>query len=230
MPNSDQITDKLFQNWDELLQSFDVNQAAAEKTFTQIVESYSSPNRYHHTLEHIDRVLEVIQILESQTQNLEPKTVKLAAWFHDIVYDTSSKDNEEKSAEYAVDVLSSLSIPSDVIKNVKRLILTTKNHQAKTCVTRSVKPEAYRNAQVLLDADLAILGSNPNEYSKYTQAIRQEYIWVPEAEYIAARKQILQNFLQRENIYFTQLMQQTKEKTARNNLKTEIETRLEVKG
>ncbi len=169
MSNSHQIKDKLFQDWWQLLQSFDINQAAAEKTFTQIVESYSSPNRYYHTLEHIDRVLEVIQTLESQTQNLETKSVQFAAWFHDIVYDTSSKDNEEKSGDRAVKVLSSLSIPSNVIKNVKSLILATKNHQAKTCVTRSVKPPAYRNAQVLLDADLAILASNPDGYSKYTQ-------------------------------------------------------------
>ncbi len=59
MLNSNQITDKLFQNWHELLQTFDINQAAIEKTFTQIVEAYSTPNRYYHNLEHIHHVLEV---------------------------------------------------------------------------------------------------------------------------------------------------------------------------
>jgi predicted metal-dependent HD superfamily phosphohydrolase len=213
MSNFYQIKDQLFQNWHELMQNFDINQTDAEKTFTQIVEAYSTPNRYYHNLEHIHHVLEVIQTLESQTENLESKTVQLAAWFHDIVYDSKAKDNEVHSAEYAVELLLSLSIPSDVIKNVKNLILATKNHQAlnSDCLT-----------QILLDADLAILGSNPDEYSKYTQAIRQEYIWVPEAEYIAARKRILQNFLQRKNIYFTQFMQQTKEKIARTNLEIEI--------
>ena len=93
------------------------------------------------------------------------------------------------------------------------MILTTQHHQTLT--------DDF-DAQVLLDADLAILSSNPNEYSNYAHAIRQEYIWVPEVEYIAARKQILQNFLQRKNIYFTNLMQQTKDKIARNNLEIEI--------
>ncbi|MGB3636904.1 MAG: hypothetical protein WBA39_04840 [Rivularia sp. (in: cyanobacteria)] len=217
MPNSNQITDKLFQNWHELLQTFDINQAAIEKTFTQIAEAYSTPNRYYHNLEHIHHVLEVIQTLESQNEDLETKTVQLAAWFHDIVYDSKAKDNEEKSAEYADEVLSSLSIPYHVIKNVKSLILTTKNHQPLT---------KDSDAQILLDADLAILSSNPNEYKNYTYAIRQEYIWVPEVKYFAARKQILQNFLQRENIYFTELMQQTKEKIARINLETEIRLKL----
>ena len=214
MPNPHEITDKLFQNWCQLLQNFNINQTCVEKTFSQIVEAYSNPNRYYHNLQHIHQVLEVIQTLESQTKYIDINTVQLAAWFHDIVYDTKAKDNEEKSAEYAVKLLSSLSIPSNIIKNVKKLILTTKNHQLSN---------NDLNAQVLLDADLAILGSNPDKYNQYAQTIRQEYIWVPEAKYFAARKRILENFLQRENIYFTKLMQQTKEKTARNNLNIEIE-------
>ena len=214
MSNSHQITDKLLQNWSELTKNFDINQTATKKTFNQIVEAYSTPNRYYHNLEHIYNVLKVIQTLESETKYFETKTVQLAAWFHDIIYDTKAKDNEEKSAARAVELLLPLSIPSNAIKNVKRLILTTKTHQALT---------SDSDAQILLDADLAILGSNASEYSKYTQAIRQEYFWVPEIEYFVARKQVLENFLQRKNIYFTQEIQQTKEKTARNNLEAEIE-------
>ncbi|MDY6896533.1 MAG: HD domain-containing protein [Cyanobacteriota bacterium] len=217
------MIDKLFYRWSELLQNFDISQTATEQTFNKIVEYYSTPNRYYHNLKHINHVLETIQLLEDKTKylgnNFETKTVKFAAWFHDIVYDTKTKDNEEKSAEYAAEALSSLSIPANVIKNVKKLILQTKNHYVST---------NDLDAQILLDADFAILGSNPADYSKYTQAIRQEYIWVPEVEYFAARKKILENFLQRDNIYFTQFMQQTRENIARNNLETEV--RLEVKG
>ena len=228
MPNSHQVTDKLFQNWCELLQNFDINQTAVEKTFIQIAEAYSTPNRYYHNLEHIHHVLEVIQTLQSQTEDLETETLQFAAWFHDIVYDSKAKNNEEKSAQYAAEFLLSLSIPSDIIKNVENLILATKNHQPINGDRRSPILTDKRLTQILLDADLAILSSNPKEYSKYIYAIRQEYIWVPELEYIAARKQILQNFLQRKNIYFTKLMQQTKDKIARNNLETEIS--LKVKG
>ena len=213
MSNSYQITDKLFHNWFELLQNFDISPTSTKQTFNQIVESYSNPNRFYHNLEHIKYVLEVIESLEIQTKYLETTTVQFAAWFHDIVYDTKAKDNEQKSAEYAMEVISSLSIPSDVIKNVKKLILQTKNHYASN---------TDFDAQILLDADLAILGSNPAKYCKYTQAIRQEYIWVPDTEYFAARKKILETFLQRDNIYFTQFMQETKEKIARNNIETEI--------
>ena len=158
MLNSNQITDKLFQNWHELLQTFDINQAAIEKTFTQIVEAYSTPNRYYHNLEYIHHVLEVIQTLESQTEDLETKTVQLAAWFHDIVYDSKAKDNEEKSAEYAAEVLLSLSIPPHVIKNVKNLILTTKNHQPLKGAGRSPILTDECHSQILLGGvDISLL-------------------------------------------------------------------------
>ncbi|BAZ86821.1 hypothetical protein NIES806_30370 [Dolichospermum compactum NIES-806] len=43
------------------------------------------------------------------------------------------------------------------------------------------------------------------EYQAYSQAIRQEYAWVSELEYIIGRKQVLERFWQREKIYFTPL-------------------------
>ena len=68
MSNSHQITVKLLQNWSELTKNFDINQTATKKTFNQIVEAYSTPNRYYHNLEHIYNVLKVIQTLESETK------------------------------------------------------------------------------------------------------------------------------------------------------------------
>ena len=207
------LVGKLFQNWCQLLQRFDLSQSIVEKHFSCIVLAYSSPNRFYHNLEHIHHVLEVIKSLESQAQN--PTNVQFAAWFHDIVYDSRAKDNEEKSADFAVECLSSLSIPLSVIKNVKDLILTTKTHQASI--------NNY-DSQVLLDADLAILGSNYPQYCKYCQAIRHEYAWVVESEYLKARRQILENFLQRKYLYNTELMQQSREEIARNNILIEIDT------
>lgn len=74
----------------------------------------------------------------------------------------------------------------------------------------------------MLDADLAILAAHPKEYQKYIQAIRQEYGWMPESEYIFGRQQVLEQFLQRQQIYFTPLMFQQGENPDRANIKTEI--------
>lgn len=201
----------LLSSWQHTLQIFGVDQVAAKKAFTHLTEAYSNPSRHYHTLKHVAYVLSTIETLQAYTQDLA--AVQLAAWLHDVVYDTHTQDNEEKSANYACELLSNLSIPANTIAHVTHLILSTKHHQAAV--------DDY-DSQVLLDADLAILAANPVQYREYAQAIRQEYAWVSELEYITGRKQVLERFLQRSRIYFTDLMFEVAEQFARSNLKTEI--------
>ncbi len=212
---TEKFMDILFSNWQHTLQPFGVDQIAADKAFNPLVAAYSTPGRYYHTLKHIDHVLSTIQILQGYTNNLA--AVQLAAWFHDVVYDTEAQDNEERSADYAFGLLSNLGIPESTITTVTRLILNTKDHQA---------AENDYDSQVLLDADLAILATNQVEYGQYAHAIRQEYRWVAEADYITGRRQILERFLRRSRIYFTPLMSEFAEPCARGNIQGEIHSLL----
>lgn len=207
---------ELFERWQHTIQGFGVDEQLAKQAFTVLVEAYSSCDRYYHTLKHIHQVLSTIDILQTYTKNLA--AVQLAAWFHDVIYDTQAKDNEERSAEYACDLLSSLDINQSVITSINSIIMNTKYHQAAT--------DDY-DSQVLLDADLAILAANPIQYQEYAQAIRQEYAWLPEADYIEGRRQVLERFLQRQRIYFIPLMFDVAEQFARSNLQTEIQTLLD---
>lgn len=206
------LTDILFYHWQHTLCSFEVDQIAAEKAFNLLVEAYSSSDRYYHSLKHIYHVLKTIDNLQAYTRNLA--AVQLAAWFHDVVYDTKAQNNEEKSADYACELLSSLGIPSRNITAVTCQIINTKNHQAAA--------DDF-DSQVLLDADLAILAATPVQYREYANSIRQEYAWVSQAEYIVGRRQVLESFLQRQRIYFTTLMFEVGEKAARCNLNAEIQ-------
>ncbi|BCX10418.1 MAG: hypothetical protein KatS3mg066_4277 [Fischerella sp.] len=205
------IYHELLTKWWQLLQSFPVEQTAAEDVFWQLVAAYSTPGRYYHTLEHIYHVLSAIETLQNQAQDLP--AIQFAAWFHDVVYDTQAQDNEQQSASYAVEILSSLQIPHSIIARVASLILGTKHHQ--------VEPDDF-DAQVFLDADLEILGSNPQRYHQYARLIRQEYLWVPDVEYATGRKQVLYQFLHRDRIYLTNLMFHKFESSARQNLQAEI--------
>ncbi|MBD2726046.1 hypothetical protein H6G96_06845 [Nostoc sp. FACHB-892] len=211
--STENLTHILFSNWQHTLQPFGVDQVAAEKTFSCLVAAYSTPGRYYHTLKHIDQVLSTIQILQGYTNNLA--AVQLAAWFHDVVYDTEAQDNEKRSANYAFELLSNLGIPETTITTITRLILNTKDHQATA--------DDY-DSQVLLDADLAILATNSVQYYEYTHAIRQEYGSVAEADYITGRQQVLERFLQRSRIYFTPLMSEFAEPSARGNIQGEIQS------
>lgn len=205
------LTDILLYRWQQTLQPFGVDQVAMERAFAQLVAVYSASHRHYHNLNHVNHVLEIIQTLQTYAENVP--AVELAAWFHDVVYEPQAKDNEEKSAEYADKLLSSLGIPSHYINNISRLILKTKDHQA---------DDHDIDSQVLLDADLGILAAKPEQYQEYADAIRQEYSWLPTSEYMKARQQVLQKFLQRPQIYFTPLMLEFAELFARYNLKAEI--------
>ncbi|MGI8503731.1 MAG: HD domain-containing protein [Hassallia sp.] len=207
------LDSSLFCQWQHTLQGFEVDQVQKSNAFNLLVEAYSSSDRYYHTLKHIYHVLKTIDNLQAYTRNLA--AVQLAAWFHDVVYDTKGQNNEEKSADYACELLSSLGIPPSNITAVTCLIINTKHHQAAA--------DDF-DSQVLLDADLAILAANPVQYREYANSIRQEYAWVSEAEYIVGRRQILKSFLQRQRIYFTTLMFEVAEKPARRNLNAEIQS------
>lgn len=197
-------------HWHNAITAFNCNPLIADQILSEIIAAYSQPHRYYHTLQHLHFVLTKIELLQTSVKNLP--AVKIAVFFHDFVYDTHENDNEEKSAEYAGNILKKISIPNSIIRKIKYLILSTKNHQANDIDT-----------QVLLDGDLAILATPPIEYQRYAQAIRQEYHWVAETEYIIARRQVLEKFLQRQYIYCTPVMIELFEELARYNIKTEIQ-------
>jgi len=125
-----------------------------------------------------------------------------------------TEDNEEQSASLAGAMLKEMNIPGPIVEATKHLILLTKNH---------VADAEDEDGKILLDADLAILGQSPDRYAAYARAIRQEYAWVPEADYRAGRSKVLAGFLKRARIYHTPVMFAACEQPARNNLAAEME-------
>ncbi|MEP0885787.1 hypothetical protein NDI49_30115 [Trichocoleus sp. ST-U3] len=198
-------------SWDSALQPFEIEPSLKQKIFLDLVGAYSGVGRFYHTLEHIQHILETM----GQMRSLAVKfpTIQLAAWFHDVIYDSKAKDNEERSADYAVLSLTKLKIPSTTVERVRRLILSTKTHQASITDIDN---------QILLDSDLAILGSSEWEYQVYAQAIRKEYSWLGSELYRTGRQQVLLKFLQRDRIYFTNQMFVKLEQRARENMQAEL--------
>ena len=181
------MIDALRQKWDVLLRTWSVDPRLVDETFEDLCKQYSEPCCYYHTLVHIQDVLSHVEALSQHAQNLN--AVKLSAWLHDVIYDPKSFDNEERSAAYAEVLCKKLSIPDGV--SAASLILKTKTHKAGN------NPDA----QVLVDADLAILGANESAYQTYADQIRQEYAWVPGSEYRSGRIGVLRRFVARPRIF-----------------------------
>jgi len=207
---------ELKSQWQSLLQSLPLNTHGDRRigsgVFWELVNAYFSDTRFYHGLAHVKYMLDAIAPWESKANNYP--AIQLATWFHDAIYNPKAKDNEEKSAAYAAKVLKRLKISSSTIDAVTQMILKTKHHQA--------DPEDL-DSQIMLDADLAILGEDESSYRFYAKGIRREYAWLSSEEYRSGRIDVLKKLLQRPRIYFTAQMFEQEEAKARQNLLAEIE-------
>lgn len=202
-------------NWLNLIAKFNVEQQLGKTIFADLYQAYSTQTRHYHNLNHIQYLLNLIQEVKAIADR--PSIIQLSAWFHDYVYHPQAKDNEIKSAIYTEKILKSLNIAPDTIQSVKQIILSTQKHQP---LINNI------DNLIFLDIDLAILGASPEQYTKYAQAIRQEYFWLSDRNYKQGRKQVLTNFLSRARIYYTNYFYQQLEQTARANLRAEISSQL----
>jgi predicted metal-dependent HD superfamily phosphohydrolase len=189
-----------------------------DRIFNLLIAAYTQPDRHYHNLEHIYHVLTILDRFNSEhlppsERLLDPSSVILAAWFHDFVYDPQAADNEAQSAKAATELLSNLGIISIDLDRIERLILATKGHQ--------IDP-TDADLCIFLDADLAILGSDSMRYCAYRRSIRCEYDWVDDTTYRTGRSRVLVSFLQRERLYYTDLLFSELEAIARVNLQQEI--------
>lgn len=198
-------------DWLSLCADLHVSEAAGRRAFDRLTAAYASPGREYHTLGHAGQVLHRLLPLRASARDFV--ALQFAAWFHDAVYDAQAKDNEERSAELAAEVLGDMGVGPEVLAEVRRLILLTMTHDP-----------ADRDADgcLLVDADLAVLGAAPDEYQRYAAGIRQEYAWVPDEAYRTGRRAVLESFLRRPCIYRSPALRSLEEQ-ARQNLTAEIQ-------
>jgi predicted metal-dependent HD superfamily phosphohydrolase len=150
----------------------------AAGTGADLLRRWSEPHRHYHTISHLALMLDVIDRHAELAD--DALAVRLAAWFHDAVYDPRAGDNERQSADLAREALDGS--PVRLADEVVRLVLLTKDHEADT---------RDRNGALLCDADLAILASDPDVYARYAAAVREEYAFVPDELFRAGRAAVL---------------------------------------
>ncbi|HMV80583.1 MAG TPA: hypothetical protein PK683_01680 [Leptospiraceae bacterium] len=194
------------------LQNSSVSAESAESVFRRLRDMYSEPERRYHTLRHIRDIQS--GIIEYRNLFSHYDAYIFACWYHDAVYDSKSKTNEEDSAELAVRELSGLGIPEKTVLLCRDAVLSTKRH---------IPVPETEEMKLFLDLDLKILGANDERYEEYKKEVRSEYSWVPEETYRKERANVMKYFLKRDRIYFTEMMHQKFDAQARKNLKQEIE-------
>ncbi|MGY1600873.1 HD domain-containing protein [Geodermatophilus sp. SYSU D00815] len=175
-----------------------------------LVAAWGEPHRRYHDLAHLAAVLGIVGELAPAAADAD--AVRLAAWYHDAVYDPTRPDNEAVSAERARAGLRGL-VDEARVAEVARLVLLTAGHD----------PEpGDANGAVLCDADLAVLASPPEAYATYASAVREEYRHLPDEVFTAGRIAVLERLLALPALYRLPQVAARWTERARANLAAEL--------
>ncbi|MBW7676766.1 HD domain-containing protein [Chryseobacterium chendengshani] len=202
----------LKENFTSLCLLFCDNDTLTDHLWTEIEKKYSGKGRHYHTLIHLENMFSELELVKDKILNFN--TISFSVFYHDIIYDATSKLNEEKSADFAECRLQQIDVNETVTAEVTKQILATKSHQ---------KSE-NGDINYLLDADLSILGKNSQSYLNYTKEIRKEYSIYPDFLYKPGRKKVLQHFLELEGIFKTEYFREKYETQARRNIEFELKS------
>jgi predicted metal-dependent HD superfamily phosphohydrolase len=179
--------------------------------FNELDRLYSEKKRKYHNWKHIDDGL--LEFKEAKHLAENPDAVELAFFYHDAIYDSKAKDNEEKSAELMFHACIDSQLKIDFINHAKSLVMITKQHLAPKDV----------DEMLMIDLDLSIFGKPEKIFDEYEKNIRKEYSWVSDENFRKGRSQVLDLFLAREEIYKTDYFRKKYEKKAKENLERSIE-------
>ena len=181
----------------------------SENLLSWLLEKWTEPHRRYHDLRHLNECLNALDELGGG----QPE--RLAAWFHDVVYDGVPVQDEEHSADLSRAWLTGLGCAPELVSEVERLVLMTIEHDP-----RSGDPAG----EILSDADLAILGATSQRYRESVADIRLEYSRFDDDQWRVGRAEVLRSFLARPRIYRTELGHSRWEERARANIDHELTT------
>ena len=197
--------------------------------FKHLETKYSMQHRHYHTFNHVADCIRIFERCESDTATFDMNdvatTIKLALWFHDVVYemdtmkDRTRKGNEMRSAASFLDIAADYNEKmDDIASNVVEAILAT----------RYTHSEDYppMHSAFTMDADLAGLGADYETFLLNQTRVRMEFSGLTDLEFRNGQANFLRDhFLNRDRIYHTEWFRNKFEKQARENLTRYCETR-----
>lgn len=181
--------------------------SVAEKWWQKIINYYSEPHRYYHNSSHIAALLSLIPQVSPNLAEDDETILIYASFFHDLIYNPQSKNNELESSILWEEFSQEMSMENKIFQVVKDTILATAQHFQKP---------THNISELFLDLDLSILGTTAEKFQEYEDNIRLEYGFVPENIYQVERIKIMKTLL---NPYKTTIAQKLWGQAAENNLR-----------
>ncbi len=201
------MLDKIFL---ALVRQYNTDIIMHRQLWSEIVKYYTHSNRYYHTLQHLENLWQQLLPIQNHIENWD--AMVFSVFYHDLVYRTTQRDNEQQSSILASQRMAQLGVPHHIITKTQSQIIATQHHQRSNDT----------DTNYFTDADLSILGQNWNVYSEYLQNVRKEYYLYPDFVYSIGRKKVLRLFLDLPKIYKTPHFFELYETQARHNLQQEL--------
>lgn len=207
------ILDWLRREWDAL---WDRQRGPQTDRYFDVLtgpQGYGAPGRAYHNLDHLVHGLTEIRVwaVNTAAPDADRDLLKKAFWFHDAVQGQPGAGvNEEQSAQMWI----ASQLGGDGTDDVAALIRATAHGQ--------MAAGAHRLADVMVGADLAILGQPREVYQHYAHNVRLEYDHVPQPAYRAGRDHVLRHFLALAHIFRAPYFADLYEQEARANLEDEV--------
>lgn len=200
-------TDAFAAEWRDLARALCLPIAVSETLLAELQAGYDHPTRHYHTEKHIVAMLNGAADLKFN----DPDMARLVIFFHDVIYDPTRSDNEQRSADLLKDRLASQITPDRLIK-AAGIIAATAGHQ----------PSDDHDTNLVLDLDMAILGQPWPVYLSYAQGVMAEYLpHIGDAAWRQGRISLfIDPTLAREDIFITEHFKPL-EIQARENLRHE---------
>lgn len=164
-----------------LFDEYGMKPAAVE----QLQQCWREPHRYFHTETHLDQLVHDIEQLYAAREigEVDRRQLLMAAFFHDVVYEPTADDNEERSAA----LFRQLTKPHADTSTIEQLILDTKTHQPHTQLST-----------IFCELDMAIIfRSGFEELLAWEKGIFREYQFADYGAYKAGRTAFLQECVEK---------------------------------
>lgn len=206
---------ELARRWDDLdaeLAVDGIGPAPAHRD--ELLRRWSETGRRYHDRSHLAAVL---THLERFAAPRRPSPVaRLGAWYHDAVHDPAAGGgDEERSAGLARDHLVERGAPASVVTAVVEAVRATAGHLADPA---GPLPD---DRALLLDADLAVLGSDPVRYDAYVAGVRAEWGHLDDGAWSRGRLAVVEALAGRRRLYLTPTAATERTAVARRNLAAE---------
>ena len=194
-----------------------------ETESVDLAERWSAPERQLHNVRRLMNTLTHIDEISSSAH--DPDFLRVAAWYHGAFLNKAldiklggfqANFASTRCIDHAHNRLTNLGVPEEVVARIDELIAFLTRHRA---------PRTDFDAQVLVDADLAVLACSPQDYKKLRTSLRAELSELDDLQFTKARMALVKKLLSYETIYQSPLGSAW-EDTARANLEVEL-SRLE---